>query len=75
MRGGPYDFSKGACKMDEKDADALIDKNPIAFEILAPKAPKAPAPPKGPDGGDGGTGGDDDDDKKTGPTETTGPTK
>lgn len=32
---GPYDFSKGECMMEEKDADILILRDPIGFKITA----------------------------------------
>lgn len=35
FRGGPYDFSKGECLIDEKDAAILLEKNPVGFEITA----------------------------------------
>lgn len=32
---GPYDFSKGECLMEEKDADEIIRRSPIGFEVAA----------------------------------------
>lgn len=46
FRGGPYDFSKGKAKVDEKDAEVILRENPVAFKSLgpAPVEKKKPAP-------------------------------
>lgn len=40
LRGGPYDFSKGECEVDEKDAEVLIRDNPVGFKNLGPVQPR-----------------------------------
>lgn len=42
FREGPYDFSKGPCDVEEKDAKLIMKENPKAFEVLVKEVKKAP---------------------------------
>ena len=48
FKGGPYDFTKKVCAMDELDARYLLKRDPRAFERYTgpPVKPAAKAPVK-----------------------------
>ena len=48
LRGGPYDFSKGACPVDEVDAKTILQWNPSAFEVVTNPGAEKKAEPKTP---------------------------